>query len=128
MSYHIYRVAGIVGSSPNDVDDAIRNGVQRASRTLRNLDWLEVSEIRGTSWTGRSRTGSHDEDRFPARGALREVSRYAAAENGHLRRFENLSRPAYQRRYSHSRWCHDDPLRSAERQQAQVHDAALRKN
>jgi flavin-binding protein dodecin len=47
MSHHIYRLAEIVGSSPNGVDDAIRNGVQRANRTLRNLDWLEVSEIRG---------------------------------------------------------------------------------
>ena len=29
------------------IDAAIRNAVQRASRTLRNLDWFEVAEIRG---------------------------------------------------------------------------------
>jgi flavin-binding protein dodecin len=47
MSDHTYRVTEIVGSSPDGVDQAIRNGVRRASATLRNLDWFEVTEIRG---------------------------------------------------------------------------------
>jgi dodecin len=47
MSTHTYRVTEIVGSSPNGVDQAIRNAVQRASQTLHNLDWFEVTEIRG---------------------------------------------------------------------------------
>jgi flavin-binding protein dodecin len=47
MSDHIYRVTEIVGSSPDGVDQAIRNAVTRASQTLRNLDWFEVTEIRG---------------------------------------------------------------------------------
>ncbi|RSM72326.1 dodecin family protein [Actinoplanes sp. ATCC 53533] len=47
MSDHTYRVTEIVGSSPEGVDQAIRNGVRRASETLRNLDWFEVTEIRG---------------------------------------------------------------------------------
>ncbi len=47
MSNHTYRVTEIVGSSPEGVDQAIRNGVQRAAETLRNLDWFEVTEIRG---------------------------------------------------------------------------------
>jgi flavin-binding protein dodecin len=47
MSQHTYRVTEIVGSSPDGVDQAIRNGVKRASQTLRNLDWFEVTEIRG---------------------------------------------------------------------------------
>jgi flavin-binding protein dodecin len=29
------------------VDAAIRNGIRRASRTLRNLDWFEVTQVRG---------------------------------------------------------------------------------
>jgi flavin-binding protein dodecin len=44
---HIYRIAEIVGTSPNGVDDAIRNAVARANRTLRNIDWFEMTEIRG---------------------------------------------------------------------------------
>ena len=45
---HTYIVNEIVGSSPEGVDQAIRNGLARASKTLRHLDWLEVREIRGT--------------------------------------------------------------------------------
>jgi flavin-binding protein dodecin len=44
---HTYRITEIVGSSPDGLDGAIRNGIARASKTLRNLDWFEVTEIRG---------------------------------------------------------------------------------
>ena len=37
----------IVGTSGESVEDAIRNGVRRASQTLRHLDWFEVTEVRG---------------------------------------------------------------------------------
>jgi len=47
MSDHVYRVAEIVGTSPEGVDAAIRTGIERASATLRGLDWFEVTEIRG---------------------------------------------------------------------------------
>ncbi|MER5604201.1 dodecin [Streptomyces sp. NPDC002265] len=47
MSNHTYRVTEIVGSSPEGVDAAIRNGIRRASQTLRNLDWFEVTQVRG---------------------------------------------------------------------------------
>jgi flavin-binding protein dodecin len=47
MSNHTYRVTEIVGSSPDGVDAAIRNGLARAAETLRHLDWFEVTEIRG---------------------------------------------------------------------------------
>ncbi|MBB6121272.1 dodecin [Nocardiopsis algeriensis] len=47
MSHHTYRVTEIVGTSPQGIDHAIRNGIDRASATLRQLDWFEVTEIRG---------------------------------------------------------------------------------
>jgi dodecin len=47
MSNRTYRVTEIVGTSPEGVDQAIRNGIERASRTLRHLDWFEVTQIRG---------------------------------------------------------------------------------
>jgi dodecin len=47
MSSHTYRMVEVVGSSPQGVDDAISNGIARANRTLRNLDWFQVAEIRG---------------------------------------------------------------------------------
>ncbi|WP_030547945.1 dodecin [Streptomyces albus] len=47
MTNHVYRVTEIVGSSHEGLDDAIRNGIRRASETLRHLDWFEVTEMRG---------------------------------------------------------------------------------
>jgi len=44
---HTYRVTEIVGSSSESIDQAVRNGIARASETLRHLDWFEVTEIRG---------------------------------------------------------------------------------
>ncbi|NEA28958.1 dodecin [Actinomadura bangladeshensis] len=47
MTDRTYRVTEIVGTSPESVEAAIRNGVRRASETLRHLDWFEVKEVRG---------------------------------------------------------------------------------
>ncbi|MCL7378155.1 MULTISPECIES: dodecin [unclassified Streptomyces] len=47
MSHHTYRVTEIVGTSHEGIDDAIRNGIARASQTLRGLDWFEMTEVRG---------------------------------------------------------------------------------
>ncbi|MGX5715406.1 dodecin [Arthrobacter sp. MAHUQ-56] len=47
MSNHTYSISEIVGTSTDGVDDAVRNGIAKASQTLRNLDWFEVKEIRG---------------------------------------------------------------------------------
>ncbi|MEU6121622.1 dodecin [Streptomyces sp. NPDC047123] len=47
MSNHTYRVTEIVGTSHEGVDQAIRNGITRASQTLRSLDWFEVTQVRG---------------------------------------------------------------------------------
>ncbi|MEW2116243.1 dodecin [Streptomyces sp. NPDC005474] len=47
MSNHTYRVTEIVGTSHEGVDQAVRNGINRASQTLRNLDWFEITQVRG---------------------------------------------------------------------------------
>ena len=47
MSDNVYSISEIVGTSPDGLDPAIRNAISRASRTLRNLDWFEVAEVRG---------------------------------------------------------------------------------
>ena len=47
MSENTYRIVEIVGTSPDGVDAAIRNGVSRAAQTLRGLDWFEVESVRG---------------------------------------------------------------------------------
>ena len=52
MNGHVYGLSEIVGTSSQGVDDAIRVGVQRAARTLRGLDWFEVTDIRGAMGDG----------------------------------------------------------------------------
>jgi len=49
---HTYKVTEIVGSSPEGLDAAVRNGLERASTTLRNLSWFEVTDIRGAFENG----------------------------------------------------------------------------
>jgi len=44
---HVYGISEIVGTSTESLDAAIRNGVARAAATVRDLDWFEVTEIRG---------------------------------------------------------------------------------
>jgi flavin-binding protein dodecin len=46
VANHTYRVIDVVGSA-DTVDAAIRNAVNRAAKTTRNLEWFEVAEIRG---------------------------------------------------------------------------------
>lgn len=47
MSDHIYKKVELVGSSSDSIEDAVRNAINRASETLRNLRWFEVVETRG---------------------------------------------------------------------------------
>ncbi len=47
MTDRTYRVTEIVGTSPDGIEAAIRNGVSRAARTLRHVDWFEMTEVRG---------------------------------------------------------------------------------
>ena len=47
MSDHVYRLSEIVGSSPNSVDEAVRNAIAKAARTVRNIEWFQTEEIRG---------------------------------------------------------------------------------
>lgn len=48
MADHTYAVNEIVGTSTTDVNEAIRNGIRRANQTVRNLDWFELVEVRGS--------------------------------------------------------------------------------
>ena len=55
MADHTYVVNEVVGTSPDSVNKAIDNGIQRASRTLRNLDWFELVSVRGAIADGQVR-------------------------------------------------------------------------
>ncbi|WP_404383922.1 dodecin family protein [Knoellia locipacati] len=47
MANHVYAISELVGSSPDGVEAAVGNALASASSTVRNLDWFEVTEIRG---------------------------------------------------------------------------------
>lgn len=52
MSNRTYRVTEIVGTSPDGIDQAIRNGIERAASTLRHIDWFEMTQVRGQAKDG----------------------------------------------------------------------------
>jgi dodecin len=47
MTNHVYKLVELVGSSTSGTDDAIRNAIETAALTIRNIDWFEVIESRG---------------------------------------------------------------------------------
>jgi flavin-binding protein dodecin len=49
----VYKLVEIVGTSDQSFAKAVSQGVERASKSLRNLDWFEVTEMRGRIEKGR---------------------------------------------------------------------------
>ena len=49
----VYRRTDLVGSSKQSVSDAIETAIARAAKTLRHIEWFEVSEIRGRVQDGK---------------------------------------------------------------------------
>lgn len=47
MSSHVYKVSEVVGSSPDGLEAAVQNAIATTAKTVRNMDWFEVTEIRG---------------------------------------------------------------------------------
>ena len=47
MKDHVYKMIELVGSSTTTLEDAIKNAIQRAGMTLKQLRWFEVGDIRG---------------------------------------------------------------------------------
>jgi flavin-binding protein dodecin len=47
MHDHTYKVVELVGSSTEGTDQAIRNAIDRANQTIRDLKWFEVTQMRG---------------------------------------------------------------------------------
>jgi flavin-binding protein dodecin len=47
MSDHVYKSLELTGSSTSSMEDAVHNAVAKASKTVHNLRWFEVTDIRG---------------------------------------------------------------------------------
>ncbi len=47
MAHHVYKKTEIVGTSPTSIEDAVNTAIARAAKTVRNMRWVEVKDIRG---------------------------------------------------------------------------------
>lgn len=47
MGDHVYKSTELTGSSSRSTDDAVRTAIERASKTLRDIRWFEVTDVRG---------------------------------------------------------------------------------
>lgn len=47
MTDHVYKIVELVGSSPTNIEAAIQNAIERASETIDNIRWFEVTDTRG---------------------------------------------------------------------------------
>ena len=53
MAAHTYKLIELVGTSPTSSDEAIRNAIEKASATVKHIDWFQVIESRGHVENGR---------------------------------------------------------------------------
>ena len=53
MTNHVYKIIELTGSSPKGADDAIRQAVEKAGKTVRNMRWFEVIDQRGQIENGK---------------------------------------------------------------------------
>ena len=90
MADSVYSISEIVGSSTESIDDAIRGAVARASKTLHNLDWFEVTDMRGRIEERALPLPGHAEGRLPAGRAVR----LTFGRDGRLRQDRAMARPA----------------------------------
>ena len=47
MPEKTFKIIEVVGSSEDSIQQAVRNAITKARKTIRNIDWFEVKEIRG---------------------------------------------------------------------------------
>jgi len=47
MSNHVYKHLELTGSSATSSDDAVARAIEKASETVRHIQWFEVCETRG---------------------------------------------------------------------------------
>jgi flavin-binding protein dodecin len=53
MSGHVYKTIELTGSSPRGIEDAVQNAIAKASASLHNLRWFQVTDTRGEIENGK---------------------------------------------------------------------------
>ena len=57
MSYHVYKLLEITGSSSKSSDNAVEAALEKASATVKDIEWFQVTETRGHTEGGKYCTG-----------------------------------------------------------------------
>ena len=47
MSNHVYKMLELTGSSDKGMDDAVKNAIAKAGKTMRNMHWFQITDTRG---------------------------------------------------------------------------------
>ena len=47
MTGHIYKSLELTGSSPKGIEDAVSRAIAKASKSVHNIKWFEVTQVRG---------------------------------------------------------------------------------
>ncbi len=47
MDDHVYKRIELAGTSTKGIEDAVERALMKASKTVRNMRWFEVTELRG---------------------------------------------------------------------------------
>ncbi|HLE33937.1 MAG TPA: dodecin [Bacteroidota bacterium] len=47
MANHVYKHIELTGTSSTGIEDAVQSAITRASKTVRNMRWVEVVDTRG---------------------------------------------------------------------------------
>lgn len=47
MNEHVFKTVEITGTSPDSIEDAVRNAISKTGKSIYNMKWFEVVQIRG---------------------------------------------------------------------------------
>jgi len=47
MSDDVYKILELTGSSPTSIEDAVQNAIAKAAKTVRRMQWFQVTDTRG---------------------------------------------------------------------------------
>jgi dodecin len=47
MTDHVYKLLELTGSSSKSSDDAVQNAIAKANKSMRNMQWFQVTDVRG---------------------------------------------------------------------------------
>ena len=53
MKNHVYKLIELTGTSTVSIEDAIERAIERADKTVKQLCWFQVVEIRGNIEKGK---------------------------------------------------------------------------